>query len=122
MVGRKYSWLAPLARLSSLCTSKAGEVVYSLAENKTDISTIALNVVSPQTALFYPTYSTNIYVLKDNLDKKLITIGFIQLFYMYYLKLAIYIYEQTESYKGFIFYLHEEELLYNDVHHSQLTL
>ena len=66
----------------------------------------------------------SIYVLKDNLDKKLITIGFIQLFYMYYLKLAIYsvVNEQTESYKGFIFYLHEEELLYNDVHHSQLTL
>ena len=30
--------------------------------------------------------------------------------------------EQTESHKGFIFYLHEAELLYNDVHHSQLTL
>ena len=45
MVGRKYSWLAPLARLSSLYSGpavllKVGEVVYSLAENKTDISTI----------------------------------------------------------------------------------
>ena len=30
--------------------------------------------------------------------------------------------KQTESHKGFIFYLHEEELLYNDVHHFQLTL
>ena len=30
--------------------------------------------------------------------------------------------KQTESHKGFIFYLHEVELLYNDVHHSQLTL
>ena len=35
---------------------------------------------------------------------------------------TIVVNEQTESYKGFIFYLHEEELLYNDVHHSQLTL
>ena len=30
--------------------------------------------------------------------------------------------KQTESHKGFIFYLHEVELLYNDVHHSQPTL
>ena len=30
--------------------------------------------------------------------------------------------KQTESHKGFIFYLHEVELQYNDVDHSQLTL
>ena len=30
--------------------------------------------------------------------------------------------KQTESHRGLIFYLHEVELLYNDVHHSQPTL
>ena len=42
MVGRKYSWLALLARLHTLslyspgsCTPDVGEVVYSQAENKT---------------------------------------------------------------------------------------
>ena len=30
--------------------------------------------------------------------------------------------KQTESHKGFISYLHEAELLYNDVYHSQPTL
>ena len=35
---------------------------------------------------------------------------------------TIVVNKQTESHKGFIFYLHEVELLYNDVHHSQPTL
>ena len=35
---------------------------------------------------------------------------------------ASFVNKQAESHKGFIFYLHEVELLYNDVHHSQLTL
>ena len=46
MVREKYSWLAPLARLSPLCPysgpavlHEVGEVVYSQAENKTNIST-----------------------------------------------------------------------------------
>ena len=47
MVGDKYTRLAPLARLSPLCPysgpavlREVGEVVYSLAENKTNISTV----------------------------------------------------------------------------------
>ena len=47
MVGDKYTWLAPLARLSPLCLysgpavlREVGEVVYSQAENKMNISTI----------------------------------------------------------------------------------
>ena len=47
MVGDKYTRLAPLARLSPLCLysgpavlREVGEVVYSLAENMTDISTL----------------------------------------------------------------------------------
>ena len=46
MAGDKYTRLALLARLSPLCPYsgpavllEVGEVVYSLAENKTDIST-----------------------------------------------------------------------------------
>ena len=52
MVADKYTRLAPLARLSSLsvlrpsCTSKVGEVIYSLVENKTDIS-----IVLPEVAV-----------------------------------------------------------------------
>ena len=30
--------------------------------------------------------------------------------------------KQTESHKGLIFYLHKVQLVYNDVHHSPLTL
>ena len=46
MVGDKYTWLTRLARLSHLCLysspavlREVGEVVYSQAENKTNIST-----------------------------------------------------------------------------------
>ena len=48
MVGDKFTRLAPHARLSPLCPysgpavlCEVGEVVYSQAENKTNISTIA---------------------------------------------------------------------------------
>ena len=53
MVGDKYTQLAPLARLSPLCPysgpavlREVGEVVYSQAENKTNIST-GLSHMSP---------------------------------------------------------------------------
>ena len=42
--------------------------------------------------------------------------------YSLYRPSAIVVNKQTESHKGFIFYLHEVELVYNDVHHSQPTL
>ena len=47
----------------------------------------------------------------------------VQYIYEYkYVFIYIVVNKQTESHKVFIFYLHEAELLYNDVHHSQLTL
>ena len=60
MVGDKYTQLAPLARLSPLCPysgpavlREVGEVVYSQAENKTNISTILKTIYfDPRKSVF----------------------------------------------------------------------
>ena len=56
MVGDKYTWLAPLAGSLLLCPysspavlHEVGEVIYSLVENKMNISTVRLRSVLPST-------------------------------------------------------------------------